>query len=197
MKLKLGGSKRSTPTTIFGGPSLALSLPWSSALSAWAYRFYIEAARSAPASRRLGLAEVTEACFIVRDHNGQTLAHVYFRVWAWPTRRIRLIDSAVTVMRFLIALLALIPTCALAQRLPVEDRACITAAANKLPPVTALGIKGSRALPQPQQSKGRSNPDVYRVTVEIDVSVAGQSSTYVFNCVRDGQLTVIQPLGMR
>ena len=25
-KLKLSGSKRSTPTTIFGGPSLALSL---------------------------------------------------------------------------------------------------------------------------------------------------------------------------
>jgi hypothetical protein len=100
-------------------------------------------------------------------------------------------------MRLLIALLALIPTCALAQGLSVEDRACITAAANKLPPVTALGIKGSRALPQPQQSNGRRNLDVYRVTVEIDVSVAGQNSTYVFNCVRDVQLTVIQPLGMR
>ena len=74
-----------------------------------------------------------------------------------------------------------------------EDRACITAAANKLPPVTALGIKGSRALPQTQQPR----PGVYRVTVEIDVSVAGQSSTYIFNCVRDGQVTVIQPLGMR
>jgi hypothetical protein len=114
----------------------------------------------------------------------------------WPTRRMRfrLIDSAVTMMRFLIALLALIPTCALAQGLSVEDRACITAAANKLPPVTALGMKGSRTLPQPQQSKGRR---VYRVTVEIDVSVAGQNSTYVFNCVLDGQVTVIQPLGMR
>ena len=83
-----------------------------------------------------------------------------------------------------------------AASLPPEDRACITAAANKLPPVTALGIKGSRALPQPQESKGL-RPGIYRVTVEIDVSVAGQSSTYVFNCVRDGQLTVIQPLGMR
>jgi hypothetical protein len=60
------------------------------------------------------------------------------------------------VMRFLTVLLALIPTCALALELFVEDRACITAAANKLPPVTALGIKGSRALPQPQQSKGRA-----------------------------------------
>jgi hypothetical protein len=98
-------------------------------------------------------------------------------------------------MGFLAVLLTLIPTCVLAQELSVEDRACITAAANKLPPVTALGIKGSRVLPQP--SKGRRNSDVYRVTVEIDVSVAGQSSTYVFNCVRDGQVTVIQPLGMR
>jgi hypothetical protein len=78
----------------------------------------------------------------------------------------------------------------------VEDRECITAAANKLPPITAQGIKGSRALPQAQQSKG-PRQGVYRVTVEIDVSVAGQSSTYVFNCVRDGHLTVIQPLGMR
>jgi hypothetical protein len=83
-----------------------------------------------------------------------------------------------------------------AASLPPEDRACITAAANKLPPVTALGIKGSRALPQPEQSEGL-RPGIYRVTVEIDVSVAGQSSTYVSNCVRDGQLTVIQPLGVR
>src|SRR5271154_282703 len=36
--------------------------------------------------------------------------------------------------------------------LPPEYRACITAAANKLPPVSANGIKGSRALPQ--QSAG-------------------------------------------
>jgi hypothetical protein len=84
-----------------------------------------------------------------------------------------------------------------AASLSPEDRACITAAANKLPPVTALGIKGSRALPLPRQSKELRSPHVYRVTVEIDVSVAGQSSTYVFKCVSDGQFTVIQPLGMR
>jgi hypothetical protein len=50
------------------------------------------------------------------------------------------------------------------------------------------------AVPQPQYWLP---PDVYRIAVEIDVSVAGQSWTYVFNCVRDGQFTVIQPLGMR
>jgi hypothetical protein len=78
--------------------------------------------------------------------------------------------------------------------LPPEYRACITAAANKLPPVSANGITGSRALPQ---QSGELPKGVYRVTLEIDVSVAGQDSTYIFNCVRDGQLTVIQPLGMR
>ena len=39
--------------------------------------------------------------------------------------------------------------------------------------------------------------ELSNVKVEIDVSVAGQSSTYVFNCVRQGQLVVIQPMGMR
>jgi hypothetical protein len=76
----------------------------------------------------------------------------------------------------------------------VEDRACITAAAGKLPNLATLKIERSRALPQPS-AQGRR--DVSHVKVEIDVSVAGQSSTYVFNCVKDGQLVVIQPMGMR
>jgi len=83
-----------------------------------------------------------------------------------------------------------------AQQSSVEDRACITAAAGKLPNIAALKIEGSRALPQPA-AQGRRNPDLSNVKVEIDVSVAGQSSTYVFNCVRDGLLVVIQPMGMR
>jgi hypothetical protein len=88
-----------------------------------------------------------------------------------------------------------------AQELSVEDRACITGAVAKLPQVAALKIEGSRAiegrlLEQPQ-SQGRRQWSVYRVKVEIDVSVAGQRSTYVFNCIHSGQATVIQPLGMR
>jgi hypothetical protein len=71
-----------------------------------------------------------------------------------------------------------------AQELSVEDRACITNAVAKLPNVTALKIERSRVLPQPQ-AQGRDNPYLYRIMVEIDVSVAGQSSTYIFNCVRD------------
>jgi hypothetical protein len=97
-------------------------------------------------------------------------------------------------MRYLMVLLTLLPIRALAQELSVEDRACITAAAAKLPPVAALKIEQSRVVPQPLSQGQRK---LYHVTVEIDVSVAGQTSTYVYNCVRDGQLTVIQPMGMR
>ena len=58
----------------------------------------------------------------------------------WPTRRMRFRHRfSGDHDAFLIALLALIPTCALAQGLSVEDRACITAAANKPPPVPHLG----------------------------------------------------------
>ena len=89
----------------------------------------------------------------------------------------------------------------LAQELSVDDRACITNAAVQLPQTAALKIEGSRAIDghvvnQPQ-SQGRRQWEQYRVKVEIDVSVAGQRSTYVFNCIQSGQATVIQPLGMR
>ena len=88
-------------------------------------------------------------------------------------------------------------TSPVAPEVSVEDRACITPAAAKLPNLgPALKIERSRALPQ-SSAQGRRDPNVSNVKVEIDVSVAGQSSTYVFNCVRDGQLTVIQPMGMR
>jgi hypothetical protein len=106
-------------------------------------------------------------------------------------------------MRYLMAWLILLPSCALAQELSVEDRACITAAAAKLPPVTALKIEGSRVVAQPSgqgqrnSNQGQRSSKLYHVKVEIDVSVAGQTSTYVFNCIRDGQLTVVQPMGMR
>ena len=99
-------------------------------------------------------------------------------------------------MRYLVVCLTLLPTCALAQELSVEDRACITAAAAKLPPVATLKIEQSRVVGQPSPQGQRSSKP-YHVKVEIDASVAGQTSTYVFNCVRDGQLTIVQPMGMR
>jgi Tripartite tricarboxylate transporter family receptor len=84
-----------------------------------------------------------------------------------------------------VMLLASTTLSSLAQELSAEDRACITSAVAKLPQVAALNIEGSRAiegrvLEQPQ-SQGRRKWNVYRVRVEIDVSVAGQRSTYVFS----------------
>ena len=49
-----------------------------------------------------------------------------------------------TAMRYLMQLLFLIPSCAMAQQLPVEDRACIIAAIGKLP--RTLKVEGSRVL---------------------------------------------------
>ena len=56
-----------------------------------------------------------------------------------------------------------------------------------------------RAKPcgSPIPGSGTDEQDLYHVKVEIDVSVAGQTSTYIFNCIHSGALTVIQPLGMR
>jgi len=76
----------------------------------------------------------------------------------------------------------------------VEDRACITKAAAQLPKVATIGQ--SRVVPQ-SQARGRQEQDPYHVKVEIEASVAGQTSTYIFNCIHSGALTVIQPLGMR
>ena len=83
-----------------------------------------------------------------------------------------------------------------AQETSVEDRACIIKAAAKLPKITGLEIAQSRAVPQ-GHAQGQHDPDLYHVKVEIDVNVAGQRSTYIFNCIRSGDFTVIQPLGMR
>jgi hypothetical protein len=84
----------------------------------------------------------------------------------------------------------------LAQRLSVEDQACITSAVAKVPNNPAIKIERSRVLPR-SQAQGRHKPDLYNVLVEIDVSLIGQSSTYVFNCVHDGQLTVVQLMSIR
>ena len=96
-------------------------------------------------------------------------------------------------MRYLMVWLALLPICALAQGLSVDDRACITAAAAKLPQVMALKIEQSRVVPDPSAK----NSKLYHVTVEFDTSLAGQTSTYVFNCIREGAATIIHPLDMR
>ena len=84
----------------------------------------------------------------------------------------------------------------LSQRLSIEDQACITSAVAKVPNNPAIKIERSRVLPQ-SRAQGRNKPDLYNVLVEIDVSLIGQSSTYVFNCVQDGQVTVVQLMSIR
>jgi hypothetical protein len=80
-----------------------------------------------------------------------------------------------------------------AEGLSVEDQECIRFAVEKVPNNPAIKIERSRVLPQSRSAQGR----LYKVTVEIDVSLVGQSSTYVFNCIRNGELTVAQPMGIR
>ena len=77
-----------------------------------------------------------------------------------------------------------------------EVQGCITSAVAKVPNNPAIKIERSRVLPR-SQAQGRHKPDLYNVLVEIDVSLIGQSSTYVFNCVHDGQLTVVQLMSIR
>ena len=81
----------------------------------------------------------------------------------------------------------------MAQGLSVEDQGCITSAVEKVPNNLAIKIERSRVVPQSRAAQGH----LYKVTVEIDVSLVGQSSTYVFNCIRNGELTVVQPMGIR
>jgi hypothetical protein len=107
-------------------------------------------------------------------------------------------------MKFLIVTVMLVASTmpALAQELSVEDRACINSAVGKMPVIAAARIEGSRVVERRviEQSQGRrkQNPfPVYRMKVEIDVSVAGHSSIYMFNCLLTGRVALIEPLGMR
>ena len=101
------------------------------------------------------------------------------------TIRYLLLASAMSLLKF---------EASLAQELSAEDRACILSSVAKLPNIPGLKVEGRRVLPQ-SQAQGRRDPDLYNVLVEIDVSILGESETYVFNCIRKGQVTVIQPMG--
>ncbi len=105
------------------------------------------------------------------------------------------LKALMTICRLLLALIIslLNVESSSAQQLSVEDRACITAATAKLPQTAALKVERSRVLLQPH-TQGRRDPNLYNVKVEIELSVAGQNSTYIFNCIHGGLMTLIQPL---
>ena len=102
------------------------------------------------------------------------------------TIRYLLLASAISLLKF---------EASLAQELSAEDRACILSAVAKLPTIPGLKVEGRRVLPQSQAPQGRRSPALYNVLVAIEVSILGESETYVFNCIRNSQATVIQPMG--
>jgi len=59
----------------------------------------------------------------------------------------------------------------------------------QVPTIAALEIKGSRALARPVQEHRKQK--LHNAIVEIDVSVAGHSSTYIFNCIIDTGMVVV------
>ena len=102
-----------------------------------------------------------------------------------------------TAMRYLVVLLSLIPTCALAQEPSAEDRACVNAAIDRLPLVDALRVEGSRVLMSQPGHQGPGKWYPYNAMVEIDVSVVGVKTTHNFFCHGDTILMKALPVGMR
>lgn len=80
----------------------------------------------------------------------------------------------------LIASLLIAATAAYAQPADVNDKLCIFAAARQIPVIQGTEIKASRIKADPN-SKMPGAPN--QRFVEIDVSAAGQTATYVFNCL--------------
>jgi hypothetical protein len=92
---------------------------------------------------------------------GSSAGALWWRVAYWKKK------EYVPSMRYLMLWLTLLPTRTLAQELSVEDRACITAAAAKLPPVTALKIEGSRVVAQPSAQGQR---EIFRMVLSYRTS---------------------------
>ena len=90
-----------------------------------------------------------------------------------------------------------LPTCALAQELSAEDRACVNAAIDRLPLVHALRVEGSRVVMSQPEHQGRGKRYPYNAMVEIDVSVAGAKTTHSFFCHGDTIVMKALPVGMR
>lgn len=82
-------------------------------------------------------------------------------------------------------LLSLVPTCAIAQELSAEDRACINAAIDQLPRLEGLMVEGSRIVMSNPERRTRNKLNPYTATVEIDASYRGAKTTHSFFCHGD------------
>lgn len=81
-------------------------------------------------------------------------------------------------MRLALVLLLAI-TAAPAVAAPREEKACVLAAAERLPRIPGLAVDKSRVRPVPVDHKGGAASMI----VDIDISAAGQSDTYSYLCV--------------
>lgn len=78
------------------------------------------------------------------------------------------------------------------------DRACITAAGDKLSGLLGREATDGRGMPVPADVAGLSGGLVGERIVELDSTSAGQPTTYVFYCGRFANGSVItRPMGRR
>lgn len=79
----------------------------------------------------------------------------------------------------------------------LSEKACIFAAAQKLPFIPGMTIVAGRVkdLPPELQQKQVSGGSSTRL-VEIDVNAAGQDATYSFVCIANGRITIASPMGI-
>jgi len=101
------------------------------------------------------------------------------------------------ILRYLMVLLSLVPTCTLAQELSAEDRACINTAIDKLPRLGGLRVEGSRILMSNPEHRTRNKLHPYTAMVEVDVRLAGAKTTHSFFCHGDTIVMKALPVGMR
>jgi hypothetical protein len=76
------------------------------------------------------------------------------------------------------------------------EKACILAAAERLPRIPGIVINSSRAVPLPPEIPQK--PLVFTTSVEIAATAAGQSVTYLFVCAKGARTpSIIHPVGQR
>jgi hypothetical protein len=64
----------------------------------------------------------------------------------------------------------------------IYEKACILAAAERLPRIPGIEIVSSRAKPLPDEAAKKASPNFFWRMIEIDAKAAGQSVTYTFVC---------------
>jgi hypothetical protein len=79
----------------------------------------------------------------------------------------------------------------------ISEKACIFAAAQKLPFIPGMTVIASRVkeLPPELQQKQAGGGSSTKM-VEIEVNAAAQDATYSFICIANGRITLATPMGI-